>query len=55
MSVPKPIDKLKNLNLLQTDLAAYILEAVGVDISEHDAPEIPINVDDIPQCQYIAR
>ena len=47
MSVPKPIDKLKNLNLLQTDLAAYILEEVGVDISEHDAPEIPINVDDI--------
>tara|TARA_R110002110_G_scaffold374491_1_gene584361 strand:+ start:60 stop:1271 length:1212 start_codon:yes stop_codon:yes gene_type:complete len=47
VATPKPIERLKNLNLLQTDLTAYILEEIGVNISEHDAPKIPSNADDI--------
>ena len=45
---PKPIEKIENLDLLQTDLIAFILKETGIDISEHDSPNVPtFNAEDI--------
>lgn len=38
---PKPIDNLENLDLLQTDLIAYIAKETGINMFEHDSTEVP--------------
>ena len=34
-------EKIENIDLLQTDLTAYILKETGIDISAHDSPNTP--------------
>ena len=38
---PKPIERIENYDLLQTDLGAYILKETGIDISAHNPTERP--------------
>ena len=38
---PTPLARIENLDLLQTDLGAYILKETGIDISAHNPPERP--------------
>ena len=47
-TAPKPIEKIENLGLLQTDLIAFIIKETGIDMSEHDSPNVPaFNAEDI--------
>ena len=41
MAETKPIERVENYDLLQTDLKAYIRNEVGIDLLEHEDPNLP--------------
>ena len=41
MAETKPIERIENYDLLQTDLKAYIRNEVGIDLLEHEDPNRP--------------